>query len=246
MRASQSEIERESIREVDRARKHVKRYRETVEQKQIRNEESRKRIKVLPENRQVEAQEQNTSVNAVEERRRRNYNFENEAFRYDPTKEYSKHPSVVIGKMDKICEFCGAKKFKGETLSMCCKGGKVKLSSLQVPPPELFSYMSGETPESKHFLQSIRRYNACFQMTSFGATCVHEKDGLVLYSKYKDKSITKWDHYCQFQMKRQNFCNCILWVMNNWKWINAVPIVWVMNNWKWINAVPTLWDYDGK
>ena len=176
MRVSQSEIERESIREVDRARKRVKRYRETVEQKQIRNEESRKRIKVLPENRQVEAQEQNTSVNAIEERRRRNYNFENEAFRYDPTKEYSKHPSVVTGKKDKICEFCGAKKFKGETLSMCCKGGKVKLSSLQVPPPELFSYMSGETPESQHFLQNIRRYNACFQMTSFGATCVHEKD----------------------------------------------------------------------
>ena len=75
MRASQSEIERESIREVDRARKLVKRYTETVEQKQIRNEESRKRIKVLPENRQVEAQEQNTSVNAIEERRRTNYNF---------------------------------------------------------------------------------------------------------------------------------------------------------------------------
>ena len=33
MRASQSEIERESIREVDRARKRVKRYRETVEKK---------------------------------------------------------------------------------------------------------------------------------------------------------------------------------------------------------------------
>ena len=99
MRASQSEIERESIREVDRARKSVKRYRETVEQKQIRNKESRKRIKVLRENRQVEAQEQNTSVNAIEERRRRNYNFENEAFRYDPTKEYTKHPSVVFVKM---------------------------------------------------------------------------------------------------------------------------------------------------
>ena len=78
---------------------------------------------------------------------------------------YTKTSPAIDGKMDKICEFCGSKKFKGETLSMCCKGGKIKLSSLQVPPPELFSYMSGETPESKHFLQSIRRYNACFQMT---------------------------------------------------------------------------------
>ena len=55
----------------------------------------------------MEAQEQNTSVNAIEERRRTNYNFENEAFRMIPPKnteniqvlllEYSKHPSVVIG-----------------------------------------------------------------------------------------------------------------------------------------------------
>ena len=105
--------------------------------------------------------------------------------------EYSKHPSVVIGKMDKICEFCGAKKFKGETLSMCCKGGKVKLSSLQVPPPELFSYMSDETLESKHFLQNIRRYNACFQMTSFGATCVHEKDGFSPVFKVQGQSYHK-------------------------------------------------------
>ena len=47
----------------------------------------------------MEAQEQNTSVYAIEERRHTNYNFENEAFCYDPTKEYRKHASVVIGKM---------------------------------------------------------------------------------------------------------------------------------------------------
>jgi hypothetical protein len=30
--------------------------------------------------------------------------------------------------------------------------------------------MSGKTPESKHFLDNIRKYNSCFQMTSFGTS----------------------------------------------------------------------------
>src|ERR1700761_9408383 len=30
--------------------------------------------------------------------------------------------------------------------------------------------MSGTTQTSRHFLENIRKYNSCFQMTSFGAT----------------------------------------------------------------------------
>ncbi|XP_075437913.1 LOW QUALITY PROTEIN: uncharacterized protein LOC142476424 [Ascaphus truei] len=37
--------------------------------------------------------------------------------------------------------------------------------------------MSGTTSESKHFLQNIRKYNSCFQMTSFGATSIVEQIG---------------------------------------------------------------------
>lgn len=52
---------------------------------------------------------------------------------------------------------------------MCCSSGKVKLPALEPPPEPLESLMSGTTPRSKHFLENIRKYNSCFQMTSFGA-----------------------------------------------------------------------------
>ncbi|KAG8227464.1 hypothetical protein J437_LFUL011630 [Ladona fulva] len=38
--------------------------------------------------------------------------------------------------------------------------GKIRLAPLEVPPPELFHYITGDTPESKHFLQNMRAYNA--------------------------------------------------------------------------------------
>ena len=53
---------------------------------------------------------------------------------------------------------------------MCCSNGKVKLPSLRLPPEPLNSLMLGTTATSKHFLENIRKYNSCFQMTSFGAT----------------------------------------------------------------------------
>ena len=72
--------------------------------------------------------------------------------------------------MTKVCRYCDALKWPGEAPGMCCSNGKVKLPSLQPPPEPLESLMSGTTPTSKHFLENIRRYNSCFQMTSFGAT----------------------------------------------------------------------------
>ncbi|XP_037926298.1 uncharacterized protein LOC119661154 [Hermetia illucens] len=90
-------------------------------------------------------------------------------FYYDSNIYYSVHPSVVIGKMDEICMYCSALKFKNETPGICCTSGKVKLPELHPPPEPLSTLLSGVTPESKHFLQNIRKYISCFQMTSFGA-----------------------------------------------------------------------------
>lgn len=99
------------------------------------------------------------------------------AFHYDPGKNYAEHIHVVIGKMDSVCRYCQAQKFKNESPGLCCKNGKVKLLQLDQPPQALMNYMSGDTPESKHFLKNIRKYNSCFQMTSFGATSVVEQGG---------------------------------------------------------------------
>jgi hypothetical protein len=83
---------------------------------------------------------------------------------------YDNYAQFNIGRMDKACSSCGALKWAGKAPGMCCSGGKVNLTALQPPPEPLESLMSGTTPRSKHFLENIRKYNSCFQMTSFGAT----------------------------------------------------------------------------
>jgi len=68
-----------------------------------------------------------------------------------------------------MCNRCGAKKFRKEPAGMCCSGGKVKLLDLNEPPEPLKSLLEGISPQSDHFRANIRKYNSCFQMTSFGA-----------------------------------------------------------------------------
>lgn len=75
-----------------------------------------------------------------------------------------------IGDMDKECNYCHALKFKHEAPGMCCASGKVVLPALNPPPEPLATLMLGETQESKLFLSKIRKFNSCFQMTSFRAT----------------------------------------------------------------------------
>ena len=96
--------------------------------------------------------------------------MEGEAFRYDPTKSYDGHPLLDIGQMTDVCPYCNAFKWSGEAPGMCCSSGMVKLPALEPPPEPLESLMSGTTARSKHFLENIRKYNSCFQMTSFGAS----------------------------------------------------------------------------
>ena len=71
--------------------------------------------------------------------------------------------------MSKICPYCKALKFNGETMGMCCASGKVKLPLLAAPPEPLKTLLTGTTSESKRFLSQIKKYNSCFQITSFGA-----------------------------------------------------------------------------
>ena len=71
--------------------------------------------------------------------------------------------------MSKICPYCKALKFNGETMGMCCASGKVKLPLMAAPLEPLKTFLTGTTSESKRFLSKIRKYNSCFQMTSFGA-----------------------------------------------------------------------------
>lgn len=53
---------------------------------------------------------------------------------------------------------------------MCCVSGKVQLPEIETPSEPLNGLLIGTDPDSNAFLKSIRTFNSCFQMTSFGAT----------------------------------------------------------------------------
>ncbi|KAF0772329.1 Uncharacterized protein FWK35_00009011, partial [Aphis craccivora] len=53
---------------------------------------------------------------------------------------------------------------------MCCASGKVQIPEIETPPEPLNGLIIGTDPDSNVFLESIRTFNSCFQMTSFGAT----------------------------------------------------------------------------
>lgn len=90
------------------------------------------------------------------------------AFNYNCDADYSQHGH--IGPMNVTCQHCTAKKFYGETPGMCCLSGKVQLPALEPIPQPLLSLLNDQSPTAKHFRMHIQSYNACFQMTSFGAS----------------------------------------------------------------------------
>lgn len=117
----------------------------------------------------------------VRENRRRNpaINLSGLAFAYYPDINYSVHPLLSIGQLDKVCRYCQAKCFKGEPNGICCAKGKLRLPFLSQPPEPYLTLFSGDYPESRHFLKHIRRYNSCFQMTSFGVQGSIFNDGFM-------------------------------------------------------------------
>lgn len=109
------------------------------------------------------------------------------AFEYAPDIDYSAHSKIAISAMDKECQHCHALKFHNEAPGICCASGKVVLPPLTTPPEPLQSLIAGASNESKLFLRKIRKFNSCFQMTSFGATKVHDhtSDGRNFESTFK-------------------------------------------------------------
>ena len=72
----------------------------------------------------------------------------------------------TIGKMDSVCQFCGALKFKKETGSTCCNNGKVSLDSLPQPPEQINKLWHEDTPEGRLFRQHARSINNAVCLTS--------------------------------------------------------------------------------
>ena len=84
------------------------------------------------------------------------------------------YPDGVLGAMHHKCIHCFAYKWKEEAPAMWCAGGKVKLPTFEPLPDTLHSLIMVFHPEQLHFMDGIRKYNNCFQMTSFGAKKIME------------------------------------------------------------------------
>lgn len=89
---------------------------------------------------------------------------------YDPEVTYETDSTLSLGTMSNKCQYCNALMWKEETSGMCCSSGKVQLLPLEPPPEPLHSLLMNHHTEHAHFMDHIRKYNGCFQMTSFGSS----------------------------------------------------------------------------
>ena len=72
----------------------------------------------------------------------------------------------TIGRMDTICDYCKALKFKNETASLCCNTGKVDLSAFPPPPQLIQNLLTEHTTEAKLFRENSRSFNNALALSS--------------------------------------------------------------------------------
>ena len=71
-----------------------------------------------------------------------------------------------IGSMDHECPDCGALKFRRETPSTCCSGGKIHLTAFPPPPAPLMELFIGENEDARIFHKHARALNNAVCLTS--------------------------------------------------------------------------------
>ncbi len=86
----------------------------------------------------------------------------------DVNKQTIEQKEVYVGKMKNICKHCKAMLFDGETSSMCCSNGRIKLPPLPQLPPVLIPFFYDQTAAGRDFRNHILFYNNAFCFTSTG------------------------------------------------------------------------------
>ena len=71
-----------------------------------------------------------------------------------------------IGDMNIVCEFCNARKWKGESATLCCNSGKVILPVFPAPPDLLKELLTDNTEEAKLFRKNARTFNNALALSS--------------------------------------------------------------------------------
>ncbi|KAF9411563.1 hypothetical protein HW555_009635 [Spodoptera exigua] len=82
------------------------------------------------------------NARSTRNRTRRQHNLLNAAFAYDCTVDYSELNDIDIGRMDKICNLCQAKKWAAETPGLCCSGGKENIPIIPEPTSEFLNFLT--------------------------------------------------------------------------------------------------------
>lgn len=172
MRERETSEERDARLEADRQHQVSVRARETSEERDARLGAARQH-QVLARARESSEDRAARLRGNVERAVRRNRpqleGISGVGFSYDPQVDYASHTLLSIGGLTKICRFCSAQCFVNERPGLCCNDGKVRLDPLQ-PPSDLAirSLYEDNFALSANFIKDVRKYNSCFQMTSFG------------------------------------------------------------------------------
>ncbi|GFT18961.1 uncharacterized protein TNCV_4725981 [Trichonephila clavipes] len=115
LRASESDEQRALRLENLRVHASETRSSESSDQRKVRLETDRKRTNQIRSSETTELREsrlQNVRISTARSRRTLHADLNLSAFHYNSNNDYSLHPNVAIGKMDKICMYCSALKFK--------------------------------------------------------------------------------------------------------------------------------------
>ncbi|GFX58303.1 uncharacterized protein TNCV_204901 [Trichonephila clavipes] len=237
LRASESDEQRALRLENLRVHATETRSSESSDQREVRLETDRTRSNQIRSSETTELREirlQNVRISTARSRRTLHADLNLSAFHYDSNNDYSLHPNVIIGKMDKICMYCSALKFKNETRGMCCASGKVKLPELHSPPEPLSTFLSGVTRVSKHFLENIPKYNSCFQMTSFGATNIVRENYMPTFRVQGQIFIIMPDRFYHCRTQITSSFKFILWQTVISKLNNDVIIMRALDEKLWV------------
>ncbi|XP_065370863.1 uncharacterized protein LOC135963006 [Calliphora vicina] len=168
-RANETPSEREGRLQGLRHHATTLRANETSEQREARMEAQRIQTS---SRRAAERSEQQDLRRMAVNRRNTCDAYARIAFNYRTDMDYANDILVAIGPMNVVCQYCNAHRYKNEAPGMCSSNGKIVLPDMLPPPEPLKSLISGTSEDSRNFLSNIRKYNSCFQMTSFGATKV--------------------------------------------------------------------------
>ena len=75
-----------------------------------------------------------------------------------------------IERMDQLCCYCDARKWKSETSTVCCTNGKVHLSPFPDPPVYLKHLWTADTIEARLFREESRSFNNALALSSIKVT----------------------------------------------------------------------------